>query len=295
MSGAIFQPTLWLAHLRLARISNLPTILTNVLAAAVLAGVGQAGQVGSLTVILVLVALAMALFYTAGMYLNDYCDYRIDCRQRPERPLPSGVLQPWTVLVFALAYFGLGLLLLAFTRWEALLSGVLLVAVIIGYDRWHKQNPLAHLVMALARGLVYVTTFLACGGTRTAALLLAAGLLCLYVAGVTYIARSETRADFTRYWPMVLLVMPAVTFGRLAPVSFLPVMLLFLLWCLVCLRYIYRRTDTDIGGGIARLVAGIALFDAMVAAVYGALWWPVLLCGALFVLTRLLQRYIAGS
>ena len=34
----------------------------------------------------------MALFYTAGMILNDVLDDDVDRRERPERPLPSGAV-----------------------------------------------------------------------------------------------------------------------------------------------------------------------------------------------------------
>jgi hypothetical protein len=286
-----------MVHLRLARISNLPTILSNVLAGAALAGVVLTGAGAELQIVaspLLFVMLAMALFYTAGMYLNDYCDYRIDSRERPERPLPSGVIKPVTVLAFASGYFAAGLLLLALVRVEALLCGLLLVGVIVVYDRWHKRNPLGHFVMALARALVYITTFVAFAGMNWYHLAHAAFLLFLYVSGLTYIARNENRADFRRYWPVCLLVLPVGYFAFRMPISYLPVSILFLAWCAWSLGFVYRRTGKDIGGGIARLVAGIALFDAMVLASCG-LTWPVAGAIALFVLVRISQRYIAGN
>ena len=54
--------------LRLGRVSNLPTVWTNALAGAVLAGAsGFGGE-------LVLLAAAFTLFYTGGMFLNDAFD-----------------------------------------------------------------------------------------------------------------------------------------------------------------------------------------------------------------------------
>src|SRR6478672_3241204 len=73
-------------HLALARISNCPTIVSNTLAGAAL--VGGPFPLG----ITCLAALAMGMFYTAGMYLNDVLDYPLDCRERPERPLPAGMV-----------------------------------------------------------------------------------------------------------------------------------------------------------------------------------------------------------
>ena len=64
--------------LRLGRVSNLPTVWTNVLAAAALSGAlagshGDAGA-GALGGLL----LAMSLFYVGGMFLNDAFDLMHD-------------------------------------------------------------------------------------------------------------------------------------------------------------------------------------------------------------------------
>ena len=71
-------------YLRLGRVSNLPTVWTNVLAGAALAG----AAVGPGRLALPLVACS--LFYPGGMYLNHAFDREIDARERPERPIPSG-------------------------------------------------------------------------------------------------------------------------------------------------------------------------------------------------------------
>ena len=42
----------------------------------------------------------MALFYTAGMILNDVADLEVDRRERPERPLPSGAVSRTALAAF---------------------------------------------------------------------------------------------------------------------------------------------------------------------------------------------------
>ena len=67
--------------LRLGRVSNLPTVWTNVLAglALTVAG-GQAGHVAGTNQIIVLM-IAMTFFYLGGMYLNDAFDADIDAAE----------------------------------------------------------------------------------------------------------------------------------------------------------------------------------------------------------------------
>jgi len=85
--------------LRLGRVSNLPTVWTNVMAAAVLARV----PVASMGV--VAVALACSLFYVGGMFLNDAFDHEFDARVRPERPIPSGLVSAGVVFAVSTLAF----------------------------------------------------------------------------------------------------------------------------------------------------------------------------------------------
>ena len=61
--------------LRLGRMSNLPTVWTNVIAGSVIAGGGSPDQ-------LALIVSAMTAFYVGGMYLNDFFDRAVDARER---------------------------------------------------------------------------------------------------------------------------------------------------------------------------------------------------------------------
>src|SRR6202030_3348539 len=88
--------------LRLGRVSNLPTVWTNVLAGAVLSG----GDWRNWRLGLMLVA--MSSFYVGGMYLNDYFDRAIDGRERPERPIPSGHISAHAVAAIGFCLVGAG-------------------------------------------------------------------------------------------------------------------------------------------------------------------------------------------
>ena len=70
--------------LRLGRVSNLPTVWTNVIAGTTIA------NAAANIVDVALVGLAMTGFYVGGMYLNDFFDRDIDARVRPGRPIHAG-------------------------------------------------------------------------------------------------------------------------------------------------------------------------------------------------------------
>jgi 4-hydroxybenzoate polyprenyltransferase len=276
-------------HLALARISNSPTVVSDALAGAALMGALRPDAT------VVAVAVAMVLFYTAGMYLNDLCDYAIDVRQRPERPLPSGVVSRTEALVGVVALFVVGAALLWTAGPAPFLSGLALIAVIVVYDLWHKTNPLSPAVMALARALVYVTAGLAVAGAVSGQLLLWAGLLFVFTVGLTAIAKAEAGSGLAGYWPAALLALPALAFVASAPPPVAwPLLLLFACWTAYAASFVYRADGRNIGRAVGYLIAGIALLDALALAVAGS-GVGVAIALVAWGLTIYLQRHVKGT
>jgi hypothetical protein len=291
--SAVAHRTPWVerarGYLALARISNSPTVVSNTLAGAALAGaLWPDGRV-------VAVAVAMVLFYTAGMYLNDLCDYAIDRLRQPQRPLPSGLVSRTEATIAVVALFGIGSALLWSAGPAAFRSGLVLIAVIVVYDLWHKTNPLSPLLMAAARALVYFTAGLAVAGTLTNQLLLWAGLLFAYIVGLTAIAKAEAGSGLAGYWPAALLALPAVAFVAETPdpASWL-LLALFAGWSAYAASFVYRTDRRSIGRAVGYLIAGIALLDALALAVVGSVI-GVALALAAWGTTLFLQRYIKGT
>jgi 4-hydroxybenzoate polyprenyltransferase len=277
------------SYLALARISNSPTVVTNVLAGAALAGVPRPG------VTIALLAVAMVLFYTAGMFLNDLCDYATDLRERPERPLTSGAISRTEAAIAIVAMFVVGSALLLYVGPIPFASGLVLIAVIVLYDVWHKTNPFGPLVMALARAMVYVTAFLAFSTGLSALPIVPVGLAALYVVSLTYIAKSETGPAVKRFWPVVALLLPAAYFAfQISSAILLLVPVLFAGWVAYGASFAYRHRGRNIGGAVGRLIAGIALYDGLVLAAAGAVTGVVMALAA-FGATLFFQRYIRGT
>ena len=290
-SGARMSPAEhFRAHLALARISNTPTVVSNVLAGAVLAAPLVFDRQ------IVVVAMAMALFYTAGMYLNDIFDYEIDTRERPERPLPSGRVELTVAWMLTIAMAGLGLLLLGTVSTASFISGVLLVLLIALYDYWHKGNRFGPLIMAGTRVLVYVTAFAAYSTDFSPELVLWCLVMLAYVAGLTSIAQTESLPSVGRYWPLVAVLLPVAAALLTDPANAggWLLVLLFIGWVLYSVRFAYSQRNRQVGGAIARLIAGISLVDVLVLAAHEA-WWGVLVALVAFAATIFFQRYIRGT
>ncbi len=277
------------AHLALARISNAPTVASNVLAGAALAG---AFSTENAAPTLILLVVALVLFYTAGMYLNDLLDFERDRLERPERPLPSGAVTHAAATATILALFGTGGVLLLVTGVAPFLSGLVLIGLIVLYDAWHKTNPLSPVVMASTRALVYLTAFLAFSTLLSPALFVWMALLGLYIVGLTYLAKVERQPGLLGLWPAALLFLPALYASLQFTDAGVFLVLLFTGWTVYSLSFVYKRRDY--GGAIGRLIAGVSLLDALVLAGAGSAV-GVGLAGLAFGLTLFFQRYIKGT
>ncbi len=176
--------------LRLGRVSNLPTVWTNVAAGMALAG-ADALPAG----LLALTALAASLLYVGGMYLNDAFDAGWDAVHRPERPIPAGDVGVRTVYAAGFAMLGVGVLLvrLASDSDRPLIAASALAALIVLYDVSHKRTPLAPVIMAMCRVALYVLAALAVTpASPPRAFYVGASALLLYLVFLSTLARKET-------------------------------------------------------------------------------------------------------
>jgi 4-hydroxybenzoate polyprenyltransferase len=279
--------------LRLGRVSNQPTVWTNVLAGIVLAGGGSPVAIAGLIA-------GMAAMYTAGMFLNDAFDAEFDRLHRPERPIPSGEATLTGVFASGFAFMALGLALIVAAAihagggMAAFSSGVALAAVIVVYDRWHKVNTFGPLLMGLCRMLAYVTAALAVAGALNAAVIGAAVMALCYLIGLTYVAKQETLGQVRNLWPLGFLAVPfiyefpAALRDAASAVAFVAL----LVWVVYALSFL-RAGRRAIAKAVGYLIAGICLLDALFVAEQAPLL-AALAAGA-FALTLCLHRVVPGT
>jgi 4-hydroxybenzoate polyprenyltransferase len=212
------------AYLELIRASNLPTCLSNVLVGAAIASAGSGGVLGAPRVptdwaALAASAVAVCLFYAAGMALNDVCDAEIDRHERPSRPIPSGRISSRSALTFVIVCFVVGLGIMAPQGLPAALLALLLVILIVAYDLTHKNFVGAPLLMGSCRGLIYPMVAASLVWPIGVGVAVALGcLMVLFVIGITIVAGMENLSSpDRRRWLCVLLpviVVSAATWVR---------------------------------------------------------------------------------
>lgn len=283
---------------KLGRVSNLPTVWSNVLAGYVLAG----GQLAPRP--LVLLGLMGSAFYIGGMFLNDVFDVEYDLRERPERPIPAGEVERDEVLRWAAALIAGGLWLAWQLGLAVLLAALATVAFIVLYNRNHKGNPAAPVLMAMCRVGLYACAGAAAGTTTDpgsfGALGLGALVLAGYVLGLTYAARYEDSSALVRVGPLVGIAGPLAVYGSVFLQGPLGVALVvgFGLWLARALRLVRGQQPGSIRSGVIALIAGIAWVDALaLASVAGTGVGLPLALGALaaFMATLALQRLVSGT
>jgi 4-hydroxybenzoate polyprenyltransferase len=172
------------AYLLLARVSNLPTVWTNVLAAFVAAAASRES--------LVLISIAVSLSYTAGMFLNDAFDADVDEQHRADRPIPSGdvTLPEVFGIGIALLVAGEALLGLAPFANPAMAWGIALAAAIVFYDYQHKGRSFGPVIMGACRALVYCVAAAAATGDVSSGVAIAAVVMWVYIIALTWVAKS---------------------------------------------------------------------------------------------------------
>jgi heme O synthase-like polyprenyltransferase len=257
------------AWLEISRVSNLPTIWSNVLAAWLLSGGGWADpRLGWML-------LAASLIYTAGMILNDAADAAVDQSQRPQRPIPSGRIQlrwAWRVGLTMLAC-AVGMMVGRAQADPRFAVG--LAVAILAYDLYHKPWPGSVLIMGACRTLLMLTTA-SCllpshTGIHLSVVFIPSLILGIYVVALSLVARSESSARppaaLVKLLYSALLYLPGIWGLWLAfqLQTTLPLLLsaAYLIWIQITLRRLRSNPPASIGHGVGILLATILWVDAI--------------------------------
>jgi 4-hydroxybenzoate polyprenyltransferase len=287
------------AYLQIARLSNVPTVFSNVLV-----GMTLASSATSIPIDITLLAmLALSLFYVGGMAQNDLFDLKIDAKENAQRPLPSGALSVREVRVFIATTFGLGFFLIAATAPKALYYTLALLICITLYNLFHKKWTASLVFMGLCRAFVYcvaaaMIVYRQQQDLSWTPLAYFAALLAVYIIAITLVAQKEAAGalGYRRWLALCIIAFPF--FAHFAtPYTFTPVLcisgIVLALWLLRSARFVWN-TPPKVVPAILGWLSGICLIDAYFLALLNR---PGLasIAGLCFITTVLGHRRILGT
>lgn len=295
--------------LTLGRASNLPSVWSNVFAAALVAQASLGSEMvrtGSLSLQVLLwggCLFSLSLMYLAGMFLNDAFDARWDRRHANARPIPEGKVSAGAVWLNGVMMLLLGVGIAgtlyqhAFPERASLgwLMVLCLALLILLYNLVHKRFRHSAVLMGGCRLGVYLIAAMMLAGI-TPEIVLAAVALCLYISGITYAAREEHFNRVSQWWPLGLLFIPVFLLGTLGyafPYFWLYAGLLSLYLLFVLKRCLFS-TPRNVRAFIGGLLAAVPLLDGLMLASMN-LVLPSLCCVALFFMMPRLQKWVQAT
>lgn len=280
-----------------ARVSNLPTIWTNVLAGAAIAGWGGGWSVWPV----VLALLAASLLYTGGMLLNDLIDAPWDREHKRDRPIAAGRLSARLAGSLAMACLLGGLAIATLHGSAAAGYGGALVGCVVLYNLRHKRSPLAVIYMAGCRALLYpfaaaVVLSGAAGAEPAFPVWPASAAVGVYTLLLTLAARREdqsgARVSALLAW---LVPFPFLAAAMAYPADRLLWTLFagaaFFAWCAVSARHAVRG---QIREAVLGWLSGFCLADAFLLCLVGRLELAPIAVIA-WLATAASHRFISGT
>ena len=215
--------------LRLLRLPNLFTAPGDSLAGYFLVMTFK-GDVSINVWIIALLTAISVLTYAFGVVMNDVMDYQEDCRNRPERPLPSGKISRDRATIFCAQLWGLSVVLLVIcTKLKCLVFyDVLFVLLglwltIVLYNFWLKRYRLVgSIAMGLCRGLNFLLGVTATGyGVSLGKIwpvFVPFAAVTAYIAAVTWLADKENEEQNVGFVVQIPAIATAMAwFGTVLP------------------------------------------------------------------------------
>lgn len=188
-----------MAWLRLVRLPTVFTAISNILCGYFVTRQPAVAEMAQQHSLFWLLGSSVGL-YLGGMVLNDVFDASLDAVERPERPIPSGLISLRAATAFGAFLMTTGLIAAAFAGWLSLLMAFLIAVAVISYDARLKATVLGPFNMGLCRGLNLLlgASTIPFEQLRQHAVLFAALTLAGYIVGVTWFSRSEAGSSSRR-------------------------------------------------------------------------------------------------
>lgn len=265
------------------RPANIVTAIADILAGIAISGYFSQGTAEAAPIIL-LIAATVGL-YGGGVVFNDVFDAKLDSIERPERPIPSGLVSLAGAAMFASLLLVAGILAasLVHTSWLFSISGLLAVATAVCavvYDKWGKHNATVGPVnMGLCRGLNLLLG-VSIIPAAVAQYWYIGFVPVVYIAAITMISRGEVHGGSKRTLYVATVLYLAVI-GSIVAIALyhhnalLTIVFTGLFACMIfpaLSRAIRTPSGPLIGKAVKAGVIALILMNASWAAAFGLPW-----------------------
>lgn len=273
------------------RLANIITAVSDILAGIAIAGyiTYQDDSQVQLQPIILLVISTIGL-YGGGVVLNDVFDADLDKVERPERPIPSGLISSGAAALLATLLLLTGIAAAAISHPGSLFSssGLLAIAIALAavvYDKWGKHHSfLGPLNMGLCRGLNLLL-----GISILPEALLRYWVISLvpviYIAAITMISRGEVHGGkrSTLYGAVVLygIVIASILYVAFTHHTLLQALAFLVLFSSMIFPPLQKAIKEPkgqlIGKAVKSGVIALIVMNAAWAAAVGTLYWALLI------------------
>jgi 4-hydroxybenzoate polyprenyltransferase len=178
-----------IGYFRLMRLANIVTAVADILAGIAISGFFL-HQPEDLAALVWLILSTIGL-YGGGVVMNDVFDAEIDATERPERPIPSGLIsKAEATLLWVLLLIGGVVCAFRASMFSGLIALAIAIAAVV-YDKWAKHHSfLGPLNMGLCRGLNLLLG-LSIIPSQVAENWFLAIVPIIYIAAITMISQGE--------------------------------------------------------------------------------------------------------
>jgi hypothetical protein len=184
-------------YLQLCRPANLPTAAADIIAGMAISGILIPQEIlslgyGQFFALLVFLVGGSKLLYAGGVVLNDVFDAELDGVERPERPIPSGLIPKNHAAIFGALLLLVGILFAAFAHSYSGWIALALAASILIYDGIAKKFEfLGPFFMGICRSLNLWLGMFLIGFTEAIPFI---WVPLVYIFAITLVSRGEVHA-----------------------------------------------------------------------------------------------------
>lgn len=295
-----------LGYLRLMRPANVITAVADVMAGMAIAGYflqlapgsfewGSGPQISLLPVILL--CISTIGLYSGGIILNDVFDADLDKIERPERPIPSGLISKKAATIFGGIFFFIGIFSAGLYNSNSQYLAVAIMVSCLIYNKFLKHSAIfGPLNMGLCRGLNLLLG-ISIIPTAIQQWWFLAIIPIIYIAAITMISRGEVHGGSkkTLYFAAVLYLVVIAAISIIAQtkgnlllslIFIVPFTLMIFTPLLIAIQ---SPVGKNIGKAVKSGVIGLILMNASWAAAFGV--WNV----AIFIVILLPISILLGK